>query len=115
MSYSSPTYLVANAVAVDPTPDVIATVDVRDTRLVSIYVKNLDGAQTCDVTIQTRGSLAADFAERNVFDELTAIPAGVARTIDYDCGTQVELQLTAIASGAGLNVDVTIKPDGGRR
>jgi hypothetical protein len=100
---------------VDPTPDVIATVDVRDTRIVSIYVKNLDGAQTLSVTIQTRGTLDADFSERLVFDELTAIPAGKARTIDFDCGTQSELQLTGIASGAGLLADVTIKPDGGRR
>lgn len=115
MSYPNPTWVQDPAVPVDPTPTVVATVDVRDTRLLAIYVKNLDGAQTCDVTIQTRGARSSDFAERAVFDELTAIPAGAARTIDFDCGTQVELQLTAVASGAGLDLDVSIKPDGGRR
>ena len=89
--------------------------DTRDTRLVAIYVKNTDATQTLDVTVRRRATLADDFAEGQVFDEFTAIPPLTPRVVDFDCGVNTEVEVVGVASGAGLDAELTIKPDGGRR
>lgn len=115
MSYASPTYLFTRGKQVDPTPTVIGTVDVRDTRLAVIYVKNLDALQTISVTIQRRAYLADDFTEAQVFEEFTSIPPLTARCVDFDCAVHRELQVTAISSGVGCLADLSVNPDWGRR
>jgi hypothetical protein len=111
----SPTAL-RETVPILPTSTVMATVDVRDSRLVAVSVKNLDvGVQTLTVTIGRRCSLADDFSPAQTFEDFTDIPAGAQRTVDFDCGVNLELEVRGIASGLGLNAIITVKPDGGRR
>lgn len=112
---TSPKYIQSAPVTVNPTSTSLGIVDVRDARLVAIYVKNLDAVQTLDVTVRRRAALGDDFSDSQVFEELTAIPPLTPKTIDFDCGVQAEIEVVGIASGGGLNATLTVKPDYGRR
>lgn len=90
-------------------------VDVGDTARVAVSVKNLDAVQTLNVTLRRRPAVQDDFSDAPVFDELTGIPALTTRAVDFDTGVHKELEVVGVASGAGLNATLTVKPDGGRR
>lgn len=111
----SPKYVQSETKPAGPTSTSLAIVDVRDTRLIAIYVKNTDAVQTLSVTVRRRATLADDFSEGQVFDEFTDIPPLTPRVVDFDCGVNTEVEVVGIASGAGLDATITIKPDGGRR
>ncbi len=111
----SPKFIRTPSVPVLATSTSMAIVDVRDTRLVAVSVKNLDAAQTLNVTLRQRAHPDDDMTDAPVFDELTTIPALTARCITFDVGVMGELEVVGVASGAGLNASVGVKPDGGRR
>lgn len=102
-------------VTVNATSTSLAVIDVRDTRLVAVAIKNQDVTQTLSVTLRRRCHPADDFAEGNIFEELTDIPPGTQRAVDVDVGVQWDLEVVGIASGAGLTATLTVKPDRGRR
>jgi hypothetical protein len=103
------------AVAVGVTTTSLVTVDVRDARIVCVAVKNLDASQTLTVTLRARCHASDDFAERAVLRDLTDIPPSTQVCVDVDVGVLTELEVLGVASGAGLDAVVTIKPDNGRR
>ena len=106
---------VHETVSVGPTSTVMATVDIRDTRTCAVAVKNTDASQTLDVTLRRRCDSRDDFAPTNTPLELEAILPGEQRACDIDVGVHVELEVLGVASGAGLDAVITVKPDYGRR
>lgn len=101
-------------VSVAPTATELATVDVRDTRLLSVLVQNLDVSQTVACTIYRRLTAAGAWAPSTLGD-LADIPPLSARSVDIDCATNFELRIDAVASGVGASVLVSARPDYGRR
>lgn len=108
------TELVAQDYAVLPTPTEVVTLKVRDTRLLSGTVENLDGLQTVDGSFlvavwpgQTPGA--------STLGDLAAIQPGEVRPFTVDCAMFDELTLSFTASGAGCDVRISARPDRGRR
>ena len=100
---------------VNPTSTSMVIIDVRDTRLVAIGVKNLDAVQTLTCTIRRRAHQSDDMADGQFFPELDAIPPLTQRAVDVDVGVNMDIELVGIASGGGLQATVTVKSDWGRR
>ena len=91
----------------------MVVVDIRDARVVAVAVKNLDAVQTLSCALRRRAHLDDDFALSSLPDLVEVLPLE-QKSVDVDCGTNVELELVGTASGAGLTAQVTVKNDGGR-
>lgn len=108
------TYLKDEPFAVAPTPTDITLLDVRDTRLLAVSVTNLDVSQTVDGSVLSAVWKGGTLGLTTLAD-LQAIAPGETRPVTLDCDTRSEIQLRFVASGAGCNIRVSAKPDGGRR
>ena len=107
-------FLKPTVVPVDPTPTEVLRIDVRDTRLLAITVKNLDVSQVVTCTVERRAFLESDFVPTTLGD-LSDIQPGLAGTVDVDSGAHMEVRVMATASGLGCDVEVSARNDGGRR
>lgn len=108
------TILNRQAFPIGPTPTDITLLDVRDTRFLAVSVTNLDGVQTVDGTVLSAVWAGDDLGPTSISD-LAAIAPGETRPVTLDCDTRSSIQLRFTASGAGCNIRVSAKPDGGRR
>jgi hypothetical protein len=97
-------------VSVAPTTTTMVTLDVRDTDMAAVAVKNLDGSQTLSVTVSSRIHPALDWAPSTLAD-LSSIPAGATRSVQVDTRRLDALLLEGVASGAGLTAEVTARAD----
>lgn len=93
----------------------LVVLDVRETKLVAVTLKNPDGLQSLSVTFNTRAHPLDDLAPRSVFEEMTAIPPGQSRTVDVSVGGAVDLEVLAIASGVGVTQATLSVMPGDRR
>lgn len=103
MSY--PQALVPTSVSVAPTQTTLATFDTSTTAILTVQVSNSDVSQTLDCTIWRRANPLVDFAATTMPD-LLGIAAGGTAAVDIDCGGNVEVRVTGVASGAGLTAVV---------
>jgi hypothetical protein len=94
-----------------PTTTSLGIIDVRETRLASVSVKNLDATQTVTVSLRRRAHLGDDFADAQYYPELEAIAPGVQKQVDVDVGVNMELEALGVASGAGASVMLTMRSD----
>ena len=103
--------------AIAPTPTTIGPIDVRDCRLGSLSIENVDGTgQTLDGTIRTAVYPGGSAGASSLAD-LTAIAQGASNTrrLDVDCAACSDLYIDLTASGLGCNARVSWRPDQGRR
>jgi hypothetical protein len=98
------------SVAVAPTATTMATVDVSKASTICVHVKNNDGAQTLDCTVWRRAHPLNDFVASTLSD-LAGIAAGASAGVDVDCGADYEVQVTGVASGAGLTATITVRDE----
>lgn len=97
-----------NPVSVNGTSTSLVVVDVRDLRSVAVTFKNTDVSQTVDLYIWTKSHKLDDLAPRQQPPEFAAIPPGETRTRDVELGTEVELEVVGVASGAGCDGSLSI-------
>jgi hypothetical protein len=101
-------------VTVNPTSTSMAVVDVRDWSTLAIGVKNLDETQTLSVWIRRRADALDDFTNAQQPPEFVDIQPLEQACVDVNVGSQVQLEVVGVASGAGLSAVLTIRASLGR-
>lgn len=108
------TELVGQSYSVLPTPTDVVTIKVRDTRLLSGTVENLDGTQTVEGVFMV-ACWPGETPGASTLGDLAAIAPGEVRPFTVDCAMFDELTLRFTASGLGCDVRISVRPDRGRR
>lgn len=109
-----PRALQPTSVAVAPVATTMATIDVLQTKILSVSVRNLDVSQTLDVTIlrQVWGNdseaAVSGFAPSTLGDLLGIGPGQIA-AVDIDVGSNSALRFSGVASGAGLTAVISAR------
>lgn len=93
-------------VPVAPTPTELFTIDTRSMKATAVQVVNLDAVQTVACTVFSRVDGRLGWAPSSLPD-LISIPPLESRLVQIDTTQLTELQVTAVASGAGCDVAVT--------
>lgn len=92
-------------VAVAPTATVLLTLDTSATQTLTMQVTNLDALQTLACTVQRKAIGGMDWADTPLIALESIAPLATA-IADLDCGGSLEVRITGIASGAGLDASV---------
>ncbi len=92
-------------VPVAPTPTELFTIDALSMRATAVQVTNLDAVQTVSCTVFSRLDGRMPWAPSSLPD-LISIPPLESRLVQIDLTRLTELQVTAVASGAGCDVAV---------
>jgi hypothetical protein len=94
----------------------LVVLDVRKTSLVTVSFKNPDASQSVSVTFNSRCHALDDLAPRAVFEDMTDIPPLQTRSVDVPVGNAIDLEVLAVASGAGVaDAVLTVVPGDWRR
>lgn len=93
-------------VAVAPTSTVVATVDARRLRRISLHLTNLDATQTFNGVIETRLYDTQAWATR-VFMEFQGVAPGGSAQAEIDVSTTGYVRLIGAMDGAGGDVSVS--------
>lgn len=93
-------------VPVGPTPTELFTIDTRSVRVTAVQVTNLDALQTVACTVFSRIDGRLGWAPSSLPD-LISIPPLESRLVQIDTTQLTEVQVTAVASGAGCDVAVS--------
>ena len=110
---SNPRAIPATTVAVLPTETTLTTLDVTQTRTVSIHVYNGDATQTFNgrLRIGSRSDVSTAVIPLAMSDSLVLDGIGPlsSRCVEYNCDALSTLAVVGSMSGAGANIVLAVR------